>query len=169
MSLGPIRVGAGGRRLRWLSVRTAPILVAGAAVAELALAQALVVVGHLSCESQRVVGSAAAQREKLSCSFVPAAGGTPSNYLGEIEAVGTPIGVSQRTRVVWQVLTVGGATTRGSLTGSYSNAASPNQIESTLLRGGPNGETYLRVVSVDGHAEPSFVSEVAGLSLRPAE
>ena len=45
-------------------------------------------------------------------------------YLGEIEAIGTPIGVSERTRVVWQVLTVGGVTTRGLLTGSYSNAAS---------------------------------------------
>ncbi|ANY80901.1 hypothetical protein BB934_23935 [Microvirga ossetica] len=116
-----------------------------------------------------MVGSAAAQREKLSCSFVSAAGGMPSNYLGEIEAIGTPIGVSERTRVVWQVLTVGGGTTRGLLTVSYSNAASSNQIESTLLRGGPNGDTYLRVVSVDGHAEPSFVTEVAGLSLRLAE
>ncbi|MGF9763365.1 DUF992 domain-containing protein [Microvirga sp. 0TCS3.31] len=139
------------------------------ALAELALAQELVAVGHLSCESQREVGSAAAQRQNLFCSFVSAAGGTPSNYLGEIEAIGTPVGVSERTSVVWQVLTVGGVTMRGLLTGSYSNAASANQIESTLLKGGPNGETYLRVISVDGHAEPSFVAEVAGLSLRPAE
>jgi Protein of unknown function (DUF992) len=169
MSPGPSSAGAGGRRFRWLSVRTASILTTGVAIAELALAQELVAVGHLSCESQRVIGSAAAQRQTLSCSFVSAAGGTPSAYLGEIEAIGTPIGVSERTRVVWQVLTVGGVTTRGLLTGSYSNAASSNQIESTLLRGGPNGETYLRVVSVDGHAEPSFVTEVAGLWLRPTE
>ena len=169
MSPGPSSAGAGGRRFRWLSVRTASILATGVAVAELALAQELVAVGHLSCESQRVIGSAAAQRQTLSCSFVSAAGGAPSTYLGEIEAIGTAIGVSERTRVVWQVLTVGGVTTRGSLTGSYSNAASSNQIESNLLRGGRNGETYLRVVSVDGHAEPGFVAEVAGLSLRPAE
>ncbi|MET0526827.1 MAG: DUF992 domain-containing protein [Microvirga sp.] len=169
MSPGPSSAGAGGRRFRWLSVRTASILTTGVTIAELALAQELVAVGHLSCESQRVVGSAAAQREKLFCAFVSAAGGMPSNFLGEIEAIGSPIGVSARTRVVWQVLTVGGVTTRGLLTGSYSNAASSNQIEGTLLRGGPNGETYLRVVSVDGHAEPSFVTEVAGLSLRPAE
>jgi hypothetical protein len=169
MSPGPSSAGAGGRRFRWLSVRTASVLATGVAIAGLALAQELVAVGHLSCESERVVGSAAAQRQTLSCSFLSAAGCTPSNYLGDIEAIGTQIGVSERTSVVWQGLTVGGVTTRGSLTGRYSNAALSNRIESTLLRGGPNGETYLRVVSVDGHADPGFVTEVAGLSLRPAE
>ena len=74
MSPGPSWVGAGRRRFRWLSVRTASILTTGVAIAELALAQELVAVGHLSFESQRVVGSAAAQRQKLFCSFVSAAG-----------------------------------------------------------------------------------------------
>src|SRR5829696_999673 len=110
MSPRPSSAGAGGRRLRWLSVRTAAVVTTGVAIVELALAQGLVAVGDLSCESQHVVGSAAAQRQKLFCSFVSAASGTPSNYLGEIEAIGAPIGVSERTKVVWQVLTVGGVT-----------------------------------------------------------
>jgi hypothetical protein len=139
------------------------------AKAELALAQELVAVGLLSCEADRAVGATAAQRQRLFCLFVRTTGGTASNYVGEIVDFGSPIGVSERTSVVWQVLTVGGVTTSGVLTGSYSNAASSNQIESALLSGGPERKTYLRVVSVDGRVEPNFGTQVAALSLRPAE
>jgi Protein of unknown function (DUF992) len=139
------------------------------ATAELALAQELVAVGLLSCEAERAVGSTAAQRQRLFCLFVRTTGGTASNYVGEVVDFESPIGVSERTSVVWQVLTVGGVTTSGFLTGSYSNAASPNQIESALLSGGPEPKTYLRVISVDGRAEPNFGTQVAALSLRPTE
>ena len=165
----PSSDAAGGRKIRRPSLQAASILAIGLFITGLALAQDLVAVGLLSCESQRVTGTVQVQRQKLSCAFESAASGSPSNFLGEIEDLGPPIGVSERTSVVWQVLTVSGITIHGLLTGNYSNAASPNQIESTLLRGGPKGETYLRIVSVNGRAEPNFLSQVTALSLRPAE
>ena len=79
--------------------------------------------------------------------------------------MGRPIGVSERMSVVWQVLVAKGANKSELLTGSYANAASANQIESTLLKGGPGGATYLRIVSVNGLAEPNFATLVSGLSL----
>jgi hypothetical protein len=167
MFLRPSSDRASGRRSRWLSVRSASILTTAVAIVELALAQELVAVGLLSCESQRATGSLAAQRQNLVCWFAPAEGDIRLNYLGEIVDFGQPLGVSERTSMVWQVLTVSGVT--GLLTGSYTNAASPDQIESTLLRGGPEGETYLRIVSFDGRTEPNFVTQVTALSLRPAE
>ena len=159
--------GTRGRLFRWCSIRPASVVMIAVATAELALAQELVAVGLLSCESQRATGSLAAQRQNLVCWFAPAEGDIRLNYLGEIVDFGQPLGVSERTSMVWQVLTVSGVT--GLLTGSYTNAASPDQIESTLLRGGPEGETYLRIVSFDGRTEPNFVTQVTALSLRPAE
>ncbi len=160
---------AGGRKTRRPSLRVASILAIDLFITGPAFAQDLVAVGLLSCETQRVTGMMEVQRQKLSCSYMPAAPGPPSNLLGEIEDLGPPIGVSERTSFVWEVLTVSGITSHGLLPGSYSNAASPNQIESTLLRGGPREETYLRVVSVNGRTEPNFVYQVTALSLRPAE
>ena len=169
MYQGPSGDEAGGRKTRRPSLQVASILAVDLFITGLALAQELVAVGLLSCKSQRVTGMLQAQRQKLSCSFVSAAADPPSNFLGEIEDLGPPIGVSERTSVVWQVLTVSGITPHGSLTGNYSNAASPDQMESTLLKGGPRGETYLRIVSVNGRAEPYFVSQVTALSLRAVE
>ena len=169
MYQGPSIDGAGGRKARRPSLRVASILAIDLFITWPAFAQDLVAVGLLSCETQRVTGMLQVQRQQLSCSFVSAAADHPSNFLGEIEDLGPPIGVSERMSVVWEVLTVSGITSHGLLTGSYSNAASPNQMASTLLKGGSRGETYLRIVSVNGRAEPNFVSQVTALSLRPAE
>lgn len=169
MYQGPSIDGAGGRKARRPSLRVASILAIDLFITGPAFAQDLVAVGLLSCETQRVTGMIEVQRQKLSCSFMSAAPGPPSNVLGEIEDLGPPIGVSERTSVVWEVLTVSGITPHGLLTGNYSNAASPDQMESTLLKGGPRGETYLRIVSVNGRAEPYFVSQVTALSLRAVE
>jgi hypothetical protein len=168
MSRWPSSNGAGGCRLRQLSALTASLLAVEVVIAEQALAQDLVAVGLLSCESPRVIGSVEAQRQQLTCSFAPTAAGRPSHYIGEIADLGSPIGVSERTSVVWQVLTVSAGTSEP-LTGTYSNAVSPNQVESPLLRGGPRGQTYLRAISVNGRAEPNFVTFVTALSLHPTE
>jgi Protein of unknown function (DUF992) len=122
MYAGPSSDAAGGRKLRRLSAQVAALLAIDIFFTELALAQELVVIGLLSCESQRVTGLLEIQRQKLSCSFVPAAAGPPSDFLGEIVDFGPPIGVTERTSVVFQVLTAGGISTHG-LTGSYSNAS----------------------------------------------
>ena len=94
MYLRPSSDAAGGRNLRGLCVHVAWILAIGAFIAGLARAQQLVAIGLLSCATQRVTGLVEVQRQKLSCSFVPAAAGPPSDFLGEIVDFGPPIGVS---------------------------------------------------------------------------
>ena len=160
--------GAKERRVQRLSVQTVSLLMASLVIAEPALAQELVVAGHLSCEIQRLTGLPQVQRQRLTCSFFPTGTGTPSRFRGELMAMGRQIGISERLSVVWQVLVAKGANKSEVLTGTYANAASANQIESTLLKGGPEGATYLRVVSVNGLAEPNFATLVSGLSLRRA-
>jgi hypothetical protein len=134
-----------------------------------AVAQSDVLAGILSCDGPPTTGLLEVQTQRLSCVFEPNDRAPASRYVAEIGDFGPPVGVTMRTRLIWQVLVSPSSTTDVSLAGTYSNIVPPGAIEGTVLRGSQEGATILRIVSVNGMPDPSFVASVTSLSLRPAD
>jgi Protein of unknown function (DUF992) len=133
------------------------------------VAQGDVLAGILSCDGPPTTGLLEVQTQRLSCVFEPNNGAPASRYVAEIGDFGPPVGVTMRTRLIWQVLVTPSSTTDVSLAGTYSNVVLSGATEGAVLRGSRDGAPMLRIVSVNGVRNPDFATSVTGLSLRPAD
>ena len=69
-----------------------------------ALAQSSVKVGTLTCDVSAGIGMLISQQQTMTCTFAPASGGPPDNYIGRIEKFGLALGAVQQGTMVWGVL-----------------------------------------------------------------
>jgi hypothetical protein len=82
-------------------------------IASPALAQSFVKVGTLTCDVSAGIGMLITQKQTMTCSFSPADGGPPDNYVGRIEQFGLALGEVQQGTMVWGVLAPSSLTVQG--------------------------------------------------------
>ena len=88
-------------------------------IASPALAQSSVKVGTLTCDVSAGIGMLITQKQTMTCSFSPADGGPPDNYVGRIDQFGLALGEVQQGTMVWGVLAPSSGFPHGALAGSY--------------------------------------------------
>ena len=105
-----------------MTIRNVASLSAAAAltafIASPALAQSSVKVGTLTCDVSAGIGMLITQKQTMTCSFSPADGGPPDNYVGRIDQFGLALGEVQQGTMVWGVLAPASGFPHGALAGT---------------------------------------------------
>jgi hypothetical protein len=105
----------------------------------------------------------------MTCSFSPADGGPPDNYVGRIEQFGLALGEVQQGTMVWGVLAPSSGFPHGALAGSYggvgAQATAGAGLGANLLVGGTGRSFSLQPLTVQGQAGLNFAAGVTTLTL----
>lgn len=134
-----------------------------------ALAQSSVKVGTLTCDISAGIGLLISQQQTMTCTFAPASGAPPDNYVGRIDKFGLALGAVQQGTMVWGVLASSAGFPHGALAGTYggvgAEATAGAGLGANLLVGGTGRAFSLQPLTVQGQAGLNFAAGVTTLSL----
>jgi hypothetical protein len=134
-----------------------------------ALAQSSAKVGTLTCDVSAGIGMLISQRQMMTCTFDPAAGGPPDNYTGRIDKFGLTLGAVQQGPMVWAVLAPSTGFPHGALAGTYggvgAEATAGAGVGANLLVGGTGRSFSLQPLSIQGQTGLNFAAGVTTLTL----
>ena len=140
-----------------------------ALIASPAVAQSSVKVGTLTYDVSAGIGMLITQKQTMTCSFSPADGGPPDNYVGRIDQFGLALGEVQQGTMVWGVLAPASGFPHGALAGSYggvgAQATAGAGLGANLLVGGTGRSFSLQPLTVQGQAGLNFAAGVTTLTL----
>src|ERR1700760_3575436 len=119
-----------------------------------AIAQTSVKVGTLTCDISAGIGLLISQQQTMTCTFVPASGAPPDNYVGHIDKFGLALGAVQEGTMVWGVLAPSDGFPHGALAGTYggvgAEATAGAGLGANLLVGGTGRAFSLQPLTVQG-------------------
>src|ERR1700728_5324104 len=134
-----------------------------------ALAQSSVKVGTLTCDVSAGIGMLITQKQTMTCSFSPADGGPPDNYVGRIDQLGLALGTVQQGTMVWGVLAPSSGFPHGALAGSFggvgAEATAGAGLGAHLLVGGTGRSFSLQPLTLQGQSGLNFAAGVTTLTL----
>jgi hypothetical protein len=156
-----------------MTIRTVARLTAAAALTALsassAPAQTNVKVGTLTCDVSAGFGMILTQKQTMTCSFVPAAGGPVDLYTGRIDQFGVALGAVQEGVMVWGVLAPTSGVSHGALAGSYGGVGAQATVGAGLganvLVGGTGRSFSLQPLSVQGQTGLNIAGGVTTVTL----
>jgi Protein of unknown function (DUF992) len=158
-----------------MTIRQLACLTAAAALTALASspvpAQTNVQAGTLTCDVSAGIGLILTQKQTMTCSFVPVAGGPPDLYTGRIDEFGVAIGAVQQGTLIWGVLAPTSGVPRGALAGSYvgvgAQATAGVGLGANALIGGTGRAFSLQPLSVQGQTGVNIAGGVTTVTLTP--
>ena len=152
---------------RFLALGAAAALAAFAASP--AFAQSSVKVGTLTCDISAGIGLLISQQQTMTCTFAPASGAPPDNYVGHIDKFGLALGAVQEGTMVWGVLAPTDGFPHGALAGTYggvgAEATAGAGLGANLLVGGTGRAFSLQPLTVQGQSGLNFAAGVTTLTL----
>ena len=144
-------------------------LVAMAAGAQPASAQANVKVGSLRCEVSGGLGLIITSTKEMSCLYTSARG-YREHYYGTIRKFGLDIGATRRGILAWDVFAPTEGRRRGALAGDYAGADASvtvgGGVGANALVGGSDHSFALQPLSVQVQTGLDLAAGVASLTLR---
>jgi hypothetical protein len=147
------------------------LAVAAAAVtlAAPASAEPKVKAGTLTCTGGAGVGLILGSKKSYDCKYVSASGAYSERYSASITKIGIDVGVTDKSIMVWTVLSATEVRKRG-LAGNYAGATADASVGvgggAKVLLGGSNNSIALQPVSVQGQTGLNLAIGVAELSIR---
>ncbi|MGH6797719.1 MAG: DUF992 domain-containing protein [Roseiarcus sp.] len=156
-----------------MTIRNVASLSAAAALAAFiaspALAQSTVKVGTLTCDVSAGVGMILTQKQTMTCSFTPDAGGARDLYTGRIDQFGVALGAVQQGVLIWGVLAPASGVPHGALAGTYggvgAQATAGAGLGANVLVGGTGRAFSLQPVSVQGQTGLNIAAGVTTVTL----
>jgi len=137
-----------------------------------ALAQSGSKVGMLSCDVSAGVGMFLFQKQTMTCTFKPDAGGPPDTYTGQIAEYGVAIGAVAAGHLVWGVVAADSGVPKGALAGTYAGvgaqATAGVGVGANALIGGTGRAFSLQPLSVEGQTGINIAAGVTTVTLTPA-
>lgn len=128
-------------------------------------------VGTLTCQGQGGLGLIIGSKEKLRCSYQPAAGGNAIKLRGSITRLGLDIGVKGKSVMIWTVLAsttqLPGENLIGQFVGAAADASLGLGAGAQVLVGGNNKSVVLQPLGVKGATGVNLAIGVAGMTLSP--
>ncbi len=158
-----------------MTIRQLACLTAAASLTALASspvpAQTNVQAGTLTCDVSAGIGLILTQKQTMTCSFLPVAGGPPDLYTGRIDEFGVAIGAVQQGTLIWGVLAPTSGVPRGALAGSYvgvgAQATAGVGLGANALIGGTGRAFSLQPLSVQGQTGVNIAGGVITVTLTP--
>lgn len=134
-----------------------------------ALADPKLKAGTLTCSGGAGVGLILGSKKSYDCKYVSASGAYSERYSASITKIGLDVGVTDKSIMVWTVLSATEVRKRG-LAGNYAGATADAAIGigggAKVLLGGSNNSIALQPVSVQGQTGLNLAIGVAELSIR---
>lgn len=134
-----------------------------------AFAQTKVKAGTLTCTGGAGVGLVLGSKKSYDCKYVSVSGAYSERYSASITKIGLDVGVTNKSVIVWTVLSASDVRKRG-LAGNYAGASADAAIGvgggAKVLVGGSNDTIALQPVSVQGQTGLNLALGVAELSIR---
>lgn len=153
-------------------IQSKTLLAASALLAGTALVPSSAVagpVGRLSCNVSGGIGFVIASRRALNCDYAPSNGAPHQHYVGVVSRYGLDLGPQGPGRLVWDVVSLGGAVGPGALSGRYSGASASATVGvgvgANALVGGPDGGVQLQPLSVESQSGFNVAAGIAAVSL----
>ena len=135
------------------------------------LAQSGSKVGMLSCDVSAGVGMFLFQKQTMTCTFKPDAGGPPDNYTGQIAEYGVAIGAVAAGHLVWGVVAADSGVPKGALAGTYAGvgaqATAGVGVGANALVGGTGRAFSLQPLSLEGQTGINIAAGVTTVTLAP--
>jgi hypothetical protein len=156
-----------------MSIRNVACLSVAAALTALlaspAIAQSNVKVGTLTCDVSAGIGMIITQKQTMTCTFAPADGGPPDNYIGRIDQFGVALGAVQQGTLVWGVIAPTSGVPRGALAGTYggvgAQATAGAGLGANVLVGGTGRAFSLQPLSIQGQTGINVAAGVTTVTL----
>lgn len=143
-----------------------------AALSLAAPAGATVRAGTLECDISGGVGLVFVEKQEMRCTYRPASGKAPEQYIGKIEEVGIALGATAGGVMVWGVLAAEHDVARGALAGTYAGVSANASIGigggANILVGGTGRAFILQPLSLEGQVGLNVAGGVTTVTLRPA-
>lgn len=122
--------------------------------------------GTLTCNIEGGIGLIVGSSKGMTCSFAPADGRQPQEFVGRVNKIGIDVGVTGATVVKWLVLAPTGSTMPASaLAGTYAGvsaeASAAIGVGANVLVGGSSDSFALQPLSVQGQ---TGVNVAAGIT-----
>ena len=156
--------------IRYLACLTAATALTALATSPV-LAQTNMKVGTLTCDVSAGIGLILTQKQTMTCSFVPAAGGAPDLYTGRIDQYGGAIGAVQQGTLVWGVVAPASGVPHGALAGTYvgvgAQATAGAGLGANALVGGTGRSFSLQPLSIQGQTGVNIAGGVTTVTLTP--
>ena len=125
--------------------------------------------GVLTCRLAPSIGLLIGSRQRMSCRYVPNAGGPPEFYNGVMNNIGLDIGITAGGVLAWGVVAPTSGPLRGALAGTYVGASGSVGlgvgVGANVLVGGSNRTISLQPLSVEGSVGINLSLGVSGLTL----
>lgn len=125
--------------------------------------------GMLTCNLAPSIGLIVAERQRMSCRYVPNGGYPPQDYNGVMNTVGLELGISAGGVMAWGVFAPSHGAPIGALAGEYVGASGDVAVGvgvgANVLFGGSNRTIALQPLSVEGQAGLNVSLGVSGLTL----
>ena len=161
------------RRELVMLVRNFAALTAAAVLSALlappAPAQNSVKVGTLACDVSAGVGMVLMQKQTMTCTFKPDAGGPPDLYTGRIDQFGVALGAVQQGYLLWGVVAPATGVPHGALAGTYTGvgaqATAGAGVGANALIGGTGRAFSLQPLSVQGQTGLNIAAGVTTVTL----
>jgi hypothetical protein len=145
------------------------VAAAAVALAAPASAEPKVKAGTLTCTGGAGVGLILGSKKSYDCKYVSASGAYSERYSASITKIGIDVGVTDKSIMVWTVLSATEVRKRG-LAGNYAGATADASVGvgggAKVLLGGSNNSIALQPVSVQGQTGLNLAIGVAELSIR---
>jgi hypothetical protein len=124
-------------------------------------------VGMLACQMSPRIDPTVESVQPIKCRFIPDGGYPERAYVGEIDTVGSEVGITTDGVLVWDVFTPTGGREGEGLVGVYAGASGNNSLgdggSANVLFGGSNQTIALLPVALEG--EVALGWGIAGLRL----
>ena len=125
--------------------------------------------GVLNCNVAGGFGFIFGSSRAVNCTFAPAGGGPPQQYVGSIDKFGVDIGFTRGGVLIWTVLAPTTSPAPGALAGSFggvtAGATAVVGVGANVLVGGSNKTISLQPLSIEGNTGLNVAAGVAALTL----
>jgi Protein of unknown function (DUF992) len=156
-------------RYKWAIVLVALGLTAGAVVLSAPARAMGVRAGVLSCSVSSGFGFVFGSSRALNCTFSPAGGGPPTNYVGSINRFGVDIGFLRGGVLVWTVfaptINPGHCALAGNFGGATAQATVGVGLGANVLVGGSANSIALQPLSIEGTRGLNVAAGIAQITL----
>ena len=126
----------------------------------------------LTCRLAPSIGLLIGSRQRMSCRYVPNAGGPPEFYNGVMNNIGLDIGITAGGVLAWGVVAPTSGPMRGALAGTYVGASGAIGVGvgvgANVLVGGSNRTISLQPLSVEGQKGINIAGGITTVTLKPA-
>ncbi len=134
-----------------------------------AFAQTKIKVGTLTCTGGAGIGLVVGSKKTYDCKFTSATSAHSETYTASITKIGLDIGVTNKSVMIWTVLSSTEVPKRG-LVGNYAGATADVAVGvgggAKVLLGGSKRSIALQPISVQGQTGLNLAVGVAELSIR---